>query len=51
MVEYMKRKIDENEKANMLLALCILGIIGGLAAVGYHLLDSLSRWPSSFIGL
>lgn len=51
MVEYMRRKLEENEKANIMLAVCILGIIGGLAAIGYYLMDSISRWPSGFFGL
>jgi len=51
MITYMKRKLDENETSNAILAVCILGLVGGLAAIGYHLMESLSRWPSSFIGL
>ncbi len=45
MIENMKRKFDENRKANTILAICILAIIGGLAAISYVLVDSLSRWP------
>ena len=44
MIDYMKRRLDENETSNILLAVIILTLIGSVAAVGYYLLDSISRW-------
>lgn len=51
MIEYMRRKLDENEKSNAILALSILTLIGSAAAIYYHLTESLSRWPSGFFSL
>lgn len=43
-VEYMKRKLDEHEKSNAVLAISILTLIGSVAAIGYYFMDVISKW-------